>query len=164
MKKIALLLLTFIPLLVNGQSETIQKWHDKYEDAFVMFFYNSTLNMLNMQDSEEFTKIVKDIDKMKLLRIDKESNNFTKDNYKELLADYLDEDFEELMTMKSGTANINALIKEKNGVTKGLVVLINDNSSVTIVDLKGSVPLNQIGSFAQQISSLEDEGFDFNMD
>ena len=164
MKKLVLLVFLALPVYARAQSETVKKWHDKYKDAFVMFFYNSTLNMLNMQNSEEFAELVKDINKMKLLRIDKRGDNFTNENYKEMLADYRNESFEELMTMKSGPANINAFIKENDGVTKGIVLLISDESNVTIVDLKGSVPLNKISNFAQQIGSLEENGFDFNID
>ncbi|MDH5366962.1 MAG: DUF4252 domain-containing protein [Cyclobacteriaceae bacterium] len=155
MKKYLFLLLLSLPYLGNAQSETIQKWHKKYDNAFVMFFYHSTLNMLNMQNNEEFQDIIKDIDKMKLITIDKKEDSFTTENYKELVSDYKSDKFEELMSMRQESSKINAYIKEIDGITKGIAVLINSDSSMTIIDLKGSVPLNKIGTLAKQIQTLQ---------
>ena len=155
MKKYFLLFLLTLPYLGSAQSETIQKWHKKYDNAFVLFFYQNTLNMLNMQDNEEFQNIIKDIDKLKLITIDKSEDTFTPNNYKELVSDYKSDDFEELMSMRQENANINAYIKEKDGITKGVAVLINSDSTMTIIDLKGSVPLNKIGMLAKQIQTLQ---------
>ena len=154
MKKYLLIVVMSIPILGIAQSDTMKKWHEKYENAFVMMFYQSTLNMLNMEDNEEFHEIVKDIDKMKLISIDKKEDSFTPDDYKSLVTDYKNEKFEELISMRQKEANINAYIKEVNGVTKGVAVLINSDSTMTIIDLKGSVPLNKIGQLAQQIQTL----------
>lgn len=144
-----------MPILSYSQSETMQKWHEKYDNAFTLFFYQSTLSMLNMQDNEEFQEIIKDIDKMKLITIDKSEDEFTTEHYKELVADYKSDDFEELMSFRQKEANIKAYIKEKDGTTKGIAVLINSDSTMTIIDLKGSVPLNKIGQLAQQIQSIQ---------
>ena len=155
MKKSLILLLILFPLLSNAQSETMQKWAKKYENAFVLFFYQSTLNMLNMEDSEEFNDIIKDIDKLKLITIDKSEYEFSADDYKELVKDYKSDSFEELMSMRQDNSKINAYIKEKDGITKGIAVLINSDSTMTIIDLKGSVPLNKIGALAQKIQTLK---------
>ena len=155
MKKYIILFLLVTPFLSYGQSDTMQKWHKKYDNAFTLFFYQSTLNMLNMQDNEEFQDIIKDIDKMKLITIDKSEDEFTTSHYKELVADYENDSFEELMSFRQKEANIKAYIKEKDGNTKGIAVLINSDSTMTIIDLKGSVPLNKIGQLAQQVQTLQ---------
>lgn len=157
----ALLIFTS-PLLSFGQSETIRDLHDKYEDAFTMFFYKNTLNMLNMQDSKEFEMLIDGIEKMKLLRINKEDNSFTKDNFKQLIKDYKSEDFEELMTVKQQGMNINAYIKESGGTTKGIVIMLNETSSITILDIKGSVPLNKVGELAKYATEFTDSKLNFD--
>jgi hypothetical protein len=143
-------------VLTYGQSETVQKWQDKYDDAFVMFFYKNTLNMLNMQDNEEFAELIKGIDKMKLLRIDKENDSFSDEQYKELVRDYRKEDFEELMTLKQKEMKINAYIKEDDGETEGIVILLNEASNLIILDIKGSVPLSKIGELAKYAGDFSD--------
>jgi hypothetical protein len=145
-----------------GQSETIQKLHKVYDDAFVMFFYKNTLNMLNMQDNKEFQALIDGIDKMKLLRINKAENDFTKDQYKQLVKDYRSEDFEELMTVRQQEMNINAYIKESGGTTKGIVVLLNEAENLTVLDIKGSVPLDKIGELAKYASDFSDSKLKFD--
>jgi len=159
---IIILIICCSTLISYGQSETIQKWHDKYDDAFVMFFYKSTLNMLNMKDSEEFAELVSGIDKMKLLRIDKESDSFTNEQYKELVSDYRDEDFEELMTLKQKEMKINAYIKEDDGETEGIVVLVNETSNLIILDIKGSVPLSKIEELAEYAGDFANSNIKFD--
>ncbi len=157
-----ILLISAAPLLTFGQSETIQKWHKKYDDAFVMFFYKSTLKMLNMNDSKEFDELVKGIDKMKLLRIDKEKFSFSNEQYKELISDYRNENFEELMSLKQKEMKVNAYIKEGDGDTEGIVVLVNETSNLIILDIKGSVPLAKIGELAQYAGEFAESNINFD--
>ena len=118
--------------------------------------------MLNMQDSEDFAELVKGIDKMKLLRIDKEKTSFTDAQYKELVSDYRNEDFEELMTLKQKEMKINAYIKEDGGDTEGIVVLLNEASNLVILDIKGSVPLSKIGELAQYAGEFAESNISFD--
>lgn len=156
------LLISTSPLLSFGQSETIQNLHDKYENAFTMFFYKNTLNMLNMQDNKEFAMLIDGIEKMKLLRINKKEDSFTKDNFKQLIKDYRSEDFEELMTIKQQRMNINAYIKEGGGITKGIVILLNETSSITVLDIKGSVPLNKVEELAKYATEFTNHKLNFD--
>jgi len=118
--------------------------------------------MLNIQDSKEFAELVKDIDKMKLLRIDKEKSSFSNEQYKELISDYKSEDFEELMTLKQKEMKINAYIKEDGGDTEGIVVLLNEASNLIILDIKGSVPLAKIGELAQYAGDFAKSNISFD--
>lgn len=145
-----------------AQSETIQELHEKYDDAFAMFFYKNTLNMLNMQDNKEFQALIDGIEKMKLLRIDKSANDFTKDHFKQLVKDYRSEDFEELMTVKQEKMNINAYIKESGGKTKGIVILLNEAENLTVLDIKGSIPFDKIGELAKYADEFSDSKFNFD--
>lgn len=118
--------------------------------------------MLNMQDNKEFAMLIDGIEKMKLLRINKEEDTFTKDNFKQLIKDYRSEDFEELLTIRQQEMNINAYIKESGGTTKGIVILLNEKSSITILDIKGSVPLNKIGELAKYATEFTDSKLNFD--
>ena len=77
-----------------GQSKTTEALQKKYDDAMVFFFYNNTLRMLNQNDDKSFDELIKDIEKMKFLMIDK-SKNFGPTDYKKLVSDYKAESFEE---------------------------------------------------------------------
>ena len=163
MRNLITIFMIFASLLTAfGQSETIQKLHKKYDDAFVMFFYKNTLNMLNMQDNKEFEALISGIEKMKLLRINKEKTSFSKDNFKQLVKDYRSEDFEELMTVKQKKLNINAYIKEKGEITKGIVILLNETESLTILDIKGNVPFDKIAELAQYANEFSNSKINFD--
>ncbi len=144
-----------LPFVGMAQSETMDKWHEKYDDAFTMFFYKNTLEMLNQTNSEEFEAIIKDIEKMKLLRIDKKEDGFDKEDYKEVKADYKKEGFVELMTMRRDGSNIVAFIKEEDKVTKGIVVLMDEEESMMILDIKGAISMDKIAELASMAKSID---------
>ena len=153
MKKIALYLLIFFPYLLSAQSETTQEFHQQHEDAFVLFFYNNTLKMLNMEENMEFEALIKDIDKMKFVRVHKQEENLTKNDIENLIVQYHEEEFEDLMTLRQENTNINVYIRENGGVTKGLLFLMEDEKYLSILDIKGKVPLNKLANLLSAMRS-----------
>lgn len=160
MKKIFFLVLILVPGYAWPQSKTTGNLQDKYKDSFALFFYNNTLEMLNQTDSKEFTELVRDIDKMKFLRIGRSENKIDNKAIAGLVKDYHEEDFEDLMTMRHEGMNVNVYIQEEKGVTSGLVILMTDNESLSVLDIKGSVPLNKLASLLSQMDKAEGFSFD----
>ena len=154
MKRFIVFLAVLVPLMSSAQSKTTQSFHKDHEDAFVLFFYSNTLKMLNQTDDPEFAEMIKQIEKMKFIRVDKKADDFDKDDYVEMVEDYKDEDFEDLMTMRHEGMNVNAYIQENDGVTTGIVMLMQDDESVSVLDIKGSIPLNKIGSIISKVQAL----------
>jgi len=155
MKKIALLILITLPAALFAQSETTRTIEEKYDDAFGLFFYNNTLKMLNQTDDKDFDELIKDIDKMKFLRISKATSGLTNDEVKGYISGYKDEDFEEMMTMRHEGMNVQVFIQEDDGVTTGLVFLMDDNESLSILDVKGNVPMNQLANLISKVQSMD---------
>jgi hypothetical protein len=154
MKKLVVLLAFLMPLLASAQSRTTQAFHKDHEDAFVLFFYSNTLKMLNQTDDPEFAEMIKQIEKMKFVRVNRKDDGFDKEDYTDLVEDYKGEDFEDLMTMRHEGMNVNAYIQEKDGVTTGIVMLMQDDESVSVLDIKGSIPLNKIGSILSKVQDF----------
>lgn len=134
-----------------AQSKTTQAFSEKYDNAFTLFFYNNTLSMLNQDNNEEFEMLIKDIDKMKLVRVSKAETKFSDEDLKNIVADYHDDDFEDLMNMRHKGMNINVYIQEDDGVTTGLVLLMNDPDNFSILDIEGKVPLNKLGNLISRV-------------
>ena len=155
MKKLFILILITLPLLSVAQSKTTKSLQEKYDDAFGLFFYNNTLNMLNQTDDEDFAELIKDIDKMKFLRIDRKTNAIEQSEISALIADYKDEDFEDLMTMRHEGMNVQVYIQEDDGVTTGLVFVMTDNESLSVLDVKGKVPMNQLANLISKVKSID---------
>jgi hypothetical protein len=99
---------------------------------------------------------------MKFLRISKSESDFDKNQYKDLVGKYHNEEFEDLMTIRSEGSNLNVFIKEKDKVTKGLVILLDNDDDFAILDIKGAVPLDRVAELMNYVRSTED--LDLNWD
>jgi hypothetical protein len=156
MKRSLIFLIILLPFVSFGQSKTTQSFHKDHEDAFVLFFYSNTLKMLNQTDDPEFDELIKQIEKMKFVRIDIKEEEFSNDEFKDLVEDYKDEKFEDLMTMRHEGMNINAYIQEDDGITTGIVMLMQDDKNISILDIKGAVPINKLTSLISKVQNFND--------
>lgn len=150
----AVLLLAASP--VFAQSKTTEALQKKNEGSVkALFFYHNTLSMFNQSDNKEFDELIKDIDKMKFLMIDKAKGKAI--DFKKLITDYKGESFEEAMTSRFEGKNFDVYIKGKDK-TKGMIVLVNDASMLYVLDIVGSVAFNKIGSLYKTIEGSADFG------
>lgn len=140
----------------HGQSKTTEKLHRQYGDALALFFYNNTLRMINQEENKEFDEMIKDIEKMKFLMIEKK--NFTAASYNTLVKDYKAEAFEEIMTSRIEGRNFDVFLKQKDGINKGIVVAVNDQENLYILDIVGSIALNRVGEFFKTIDQSSEVG------
>jgi hypothetical protein len=143
--------------IVSAQSKTTEELHKKNEGALSLFFYNNTLRMLNQTDDKGFDELIKDIKKMKLLMIDK-AKNFTSAEYKKLTAGYKSEKFEEIMTSRYQGKNFDVFLKDTSGKTEGMIVLINDSTSLYVLDIVGSIALDKVTDLYKTLDSSADIG------
>jgi hypothetical protein len=157
MKKLKILILIILfPVVTQAQSETTQALQKQYEDAFSMFFYKNTLRMLNQMDSPEFDELIKDIEKMKFLMIDKSKMKFLTADYKKLLKQYSEESYEEIMTTRYQGKNFDIYLKDKKGSTLGTIMLVNDSTSLYVLDILGTIDVSK----ATKLFSTLDESSD----
>ncbi len=139
------ILIGAVSLVVQGygQTETTTSLHTRFDNALSLYFYKNTLRMLNQTENEEFDEIIKDIEKMKFLVIDK-SVEFSNADYKNLLSNYKGESYEEIMTSRYQGKNFDVLLKERSGVTMGMIVLANDSTNLYVLDILGKVALDKV--------------------
>jgi hypothetical protein len=139
---------------VFSQSKTTEALH-KNNDAQAFFFYNNTLRMLNQTEDKSFDELIKNIEKMKLLLISKPAS-FGAAQYKKIVADYKSESFEEAMTSRLEGKSFDIFIKEKDNKTKGMLVLVNDKDKLYVLDIVGSIALDQVGNLYKTIENSSD--------
>lgn len=157
-KILILLLCMLAPLFPKAQSTTTEALRKKHADALELFFYNNTLRMLNQADDKEFDDIIKDIEKMRFLMIKKTAGSFGSSDYQKLIADYKSEAFEEAMTSRHEGKNFDIYLKDKSGKTRGMLVLINDTSSLYVLDILGSVALDKVTKLYSTLDKSTDVG------
>ncbi|MBT1703199.1 DUF4252 domain-containing protein [Chryseosolibacter indicus] len=136
-----------------AQSLTTEKLHKNHKDALSLYMYHNTLRMLNQNDDPDFDALIKDIEKMKLLLINKNAPSF---NYKKLVSDYKAEAFEEVMTSRHQGKNFDVFFKE--GKDKGMLVLVNDSASLYVLDIVGTIALDKITKLYNTIDDSSDIG------
>lgn len=156
------LLIIWIILITPGflfaQSSTTEALQKKNSEALSLFFYNNTLRMLNQSEDKEFDELIKDIEKMRFLMIDKKGNDFGGNDYKKLLSDYKAESYEEIMTSRYEGKNFDVYLKEKDGKTKGMLVLINDSTSLYVLDILGRIALDKVTKLYTTLDESADIG------
>ena len=156
MKKIFTLTIGFAAAFgAYSQTNTTNSLEKRFEDSFVLYFYNNTLKMLNQAEDKEFDELIKDIEKMKFLMVDK-SKGFTTQDYKNLIKGYNSEDYENMMTARSNGRNFDVYLKEDNDRVKGTVILVNDSSQLYVLDIVGRVQPEQVTKFFAKLDQNSD--------
>lgn len=157
MKAILTLILICTASLVVGQTKTTQSLDDKYE-GLTLYFYRNTLRMLNQTEDKDFDEMIKDIEKMRFLMIDKTQEKFDNAEYKKIQASYQGEAYEEMMAGRFDGRNFNVYIKEKNGEIKGTVILASDSTSLMVLDILGKIALDKAPQLFKAIDGSTDIG------
>jgi hypothetical protein len=150
------MILAAVVVNVRAQSKTTEALHKQNGETLSLFFYNNTLRMLNQKEDKEFDALIKDIEKMKFLMIDKK--NFGAADYKKLVGNYKSESFEEIMTSRHQGRNFDVFLKEKSGKTQGMVVTVNDSSNLIVLDIVGSIALDKVTKLFSTIDESADIG------
>ncbi|HEY5691469.1 MAG TPA: DUF4252 domain-containing protein [Cyclobacteriaceae bacterium] len=155
---LTLFFVSLIPIAGKAQTETTIALNKRFEDALTLYFYKNTLRMLNQTENKEFDELIKDIEKMKFLVIEKTAESFNASDYKKLVSSYKNESYEEIMSSRFEGKNFDVFLNEWNGVTKGMIVLANDSSSLYVLDILGRVEINKVTSLFKTIDSSTEIG------
>ncbi|RLD19617.1 MAG: hypothetical protein DRI71_11535 [Bacteroidetes bacterium] len=156
MRILTILLLLIMPLFSNAQSKVMRELSDSYPDAFVLMFYHSSLNMLNIDDDPDFARMIHDIEKIKVLRIDKEEDNFNSEALSTLKKELADRDFEELMIVKSKDYDIGVYLHEDGDDIEGFFLIMDENETFMAIDVLGSMPVGDISQLVNKIKDVNE--------
>ncbi len=154
---IILSLVAFTTASATGQTKTTEELLKSNGDALALFFYNNTLRMLNQADDKDFDALIKDIERMKFLMIEKKQS-FGLKQYNQLVSGYKSESFEEIMTSRYQGKNFDVFLKDKNGKTEGMVVTVNDSTNLFVLDIVGSIALDKVTKLFTTLDESSDIG------
>jgi hypothetical protein len=160
MKNFLSLVFLFGTSFCLAQTETTNEF-DRMYSSRTFFLYNNTLKMINQQGDKAFDELIKDIEKMKVVWVSKKDKNFGAEQYKKLVAGYKAEEFEEILNSRYEGKSFNAYMKEKDGNTKGVVIVVDDGENMYVMDIVGKIALNQITSLFSTLDSNSDIGQKF---
>lgn len=154
--KYLLLIFLFIPTLLIGQSKVMRNLADEFPEARALVFYYSSLNMLNIEEDPEFAEMIKDIEKIKVLIVEKESTEVSKKVIAGLKTDLTKYNFEELMTVRNKDYDIGVYINEDDSEIEGFFFIMNEEDNLIAVDLVGSMPVGDVGMLIDKIKQAND--------
>ena len=135
----------------------MRNFSEANDDAFTMVFYYSTLKMWLPEDDPELKAIIRDLEKIKLLRLD-EGELDGKEAFTKIKSDLVDEGYEEALVMSSPKRNMMIYIRERNGKQKGTFMVLGEDESVTILDIIGSIPIDKLLTLQDKIETLTKDG------
>jgi hypothetical protein len=159
MKKLLVLLaLAICSLEIRAQAKTTETLQANFDKSLALYFYKNTLRMLNQTENKEFDEMIKDIEKLKFLMVDKDAKSFGPSEYKKLKEDYKAEHFESIMTSRYQGRNFDVFFNDKKGSTPGTVVLVNDSSSLFVLDIVGRIDVSKVGALFSTIDGSTDIG------
>ena len=159
MKKIIAVLLTIcFSSVAIAQSKTTEALQKEFDGSLSLYFYKNTLRMLNQSDNKEFDELIKNIEKLKFLMVDKTSKSFGPSDYMKLKNDYVSEAYENVMTSRLEGRNFDIYMKDKKGSSLGTVMLVNDSTNLYVLDMIGTIDLMKAGSLFNTIDQSTDIG------
>jgi hypothetical protein len=152
MKKILFLALAACALqMAQAQTNTTELLDDKYEGTS-LYFYKNTLRMLNQKEDKEFDDMIKDIEKIRFVMIDRREESFSETDYKNLKQDYTKkESYEEIMNGRLEGRSLNIYVRESGGKVKGTIIMASDSSNLYVLDILGKIALEKAGSLFKMI-------------
>ncbi len=159
MKKLLILLALVIATAeLRAQAKATEALQATFDKSLALYFYKNTLRMLNQTENKEFDDMIRNIEKLKFLMIDKESKQFGSNEYKKLKLDYQSEHFESVMTSRYQGRNFDVFYNDKKGSTPGTVVLVNDSSSLYVLDIVGTIDVSKAGALFSSLDESSDIG------
>ena len=143
--------------LASAQTKTTEAL-DKEVEGLSLYFYKNTLRMLNQSESKEFDEMIKDIEKMRFILIDRIEEDFGAKELKSLKSRYQGEDYEEVMSSRLEGRNFEVYVRESGGDVKGTVVLASDSSQLFVLDILGKIAINKVPDFFNSLDENTDIG------
>lgn len=157
MKIVASLMLVATVTIATAQTKTTQALDEKYE-GLSLFFYRNTLRMLNQKDDPAFDELIKDIEKMRFMMINKQESGFSDGDFKKLLEGYKSEAYEEMMSGRADGRTFTVYLREVKGDIKGTIIVAKDTDSVLVLDILGKIAVNKVPEFFSAIDNSTDIG------
>jgi len=133
-----LFVFTFLfAISAHAQSKAIKRIVEKGLHETNLFFYPSTLRMLNVGKDPDWYKLVSGVRHLRLLMFDKDSMLLAEKSA--LLAELSSEGYEEAMTFRDSDISALVLAYYEGDKMQGLAAIVVQESQSLLIELDGSV-------------------------
>lgn len=140
MKVIFLSLIFFWSVNSFGQNSVVTEFKDNHGAALSLYFYPSTLRMVNIERNKEFDEMIREVKKARFFKMDSGAVS-TADVLRFAYA-LKREGFEEIMTIKNRDMDVRVWGVEKRNPE--MVMLSRTGDDVMILELNGMINVAKI--------------------
>ena len=152
MKKLFLIFcLAVINVILSAQSKSIERFRKLYKEDQNVFFYSSTIKMLNTENEPEIAELLKDIDKVMVLIYEWEKQKFDYQKIKQLKSDLQKEKYLPLLIINDESGTIDLYKRDRKERTVGFTALATNKDNLVIIDVKGSIDFRKFMTFKEKI-------------
>ena len=143
----------FFAAVSFGQSKSISRFREEFKENSNMFFYSSTLKMLNTENNPELADMLKNIEEIRVLNYDMISRKFSDNDIGKLKKSLQEEHYNHIMMLHESGNSIDLYNKEKHGKAVGFVAVVENGQSVVLIDLIGSIDVKKFMELKQKLDS-----------
>lgn len=151
MRTVASLILLFLAISLHGQSKSITRFRKEHKENSNLFFYSSTLKMLNTENNPQLADLLNEIEEIRVLNYDKEKQDFTRDDIVLLKNALKDEEYVNLLMTNENGNSLNLYNRQKQGKTVGFVALVENKESLILIDLIGNIDVKKFLELKQKL-------------
>jgi len=146
-----ILLFMALPMILPAQSRSIEKFFETHKDNddYTLIDINGNLFSLTRGKDKPASKVK--IDGFQLLSAPKGSSGISKLDVKRFTDIIKGEAFEDLITIRDADTRFNFMIQEKNGIIHELVMIADEDDSITVMSLRGHIPIDELKNLHKEV-------------
>jgi len=143
----------FCSYMLYGQSKSITHFRADHKENSNMFFYKSTLQMLNTENNPDLASLLKDIEEIRVLNYDKGKQHLSAADITDLKKAIREENYNNLMMMNEKDHKIDLYSREKREKTVGFIAFVENRESLILIDLAGSIDVAKFMELKQKLDT-----------
>lgn len=122
------------------QNSVVTDFKENHATALSLYFYPSTLRMVNLERNEEFDEMIRNVKKARFFRMD--SGAVTKTDLQKLSAKLTEDGFEEIMFLKNKEMDLRVWGIEKR--IPETIIISKDGHEVMLLEVNGMINIAKI--------------------
>jgi hypothetical protein len=151
MPKLIFFFLLLVPSLLFGQSKSITRFRSDFKENSNMFFYSSTLKMLNSENNPELADLLSGVEEIRVLNYKREEQKLKNSDIAGLKNALKNESYNNIMMINDKGNSINLYSREKNGKMTGFVAIVENTVDLILIDLTGSIDVKKFMQLKQKL-------------
>lgn len=116
-----------------------------------MFFYSSTLKMLNSENNPELADLLSGVEEIRVLNYKREEQKLKNSDIAGLKNALKNESYNNIMMINDKGNSINLYSREKNGKMTGFVAIVENTVDLILIDLTGSIDVKKFMQLKQKL-------------